>query len=70
MKPYDHHLCNPDDIGDCLTQINESGENIISIFYVADSSQACIIVQKNEKDFSLLKKLVTKDEKEEKTEGE
>lgn len=68
MRNYDHYLFNPDDLSDVITQINESGEVIVSSFYVADSSQVCIIVQKNEKDFSLLKKLIVA--KEEQAEGE
>jgi hypothetical protein len=69
-KQYDHYLCDVNDLGDVLNQVNEAGEVITDSLYATDSSQVVIIVEKIEKDFSLLKKLVTKDEKEEQAEGE
>jgi hypothetical protein len=52
------------DMSEALEQINEDNEQIVGMFYLTDSSQVCIVVQKN--DLSTFKKFVGHKDQDEK----
>lgn len=67
MKTYDHYLTDPTDIEECLSQISENGETIISTTYLTDSNQLFILVEKKP-DFKSVKKFLGVKEKEQEEE--
>lgn len=50
--PYDHYLFDIPDMGEVLDSIAEDGEDILGIFYIPDSQQACIVVRTNKLDLN------------------
>ena len=46
MPNYDHYLFDVPSLGEALTQINEDGDKIVSVFYTADTAQVCVITEK------------------------
>jgi hypothetical protein len=61
--PYDHYLFDMPDMEDALTQINSQKEEIVGTFYLSDSSQVCIIVEReDERIEKTLKALFEKEE--------
>ena len=60
--PYDHYLFEMPDMGEALTQITEQKEKIVNTFYLSDSNQVCIIVEReSEKIDNVLKSLFERD---------
>jgi hypothetical protein len=59
--PYDHYLFDVPSLGECLEQINEDQDKIVSVFYVADSSQVCVITEKRP-DVTSFRKFIGKDQ--------
>lgn len=61
---YDHYLFEKTDMSEALEQVNEEQLHIVSSFFLSDSNQVCLIVEKRN-DLSTLKKFMDhKDEKE------
>jgi|LAHU01.1.fsa_nt_gb hypothetical protein len=61
--PYDHYLFDIPDMGEALGQISENGEQIVGMFYAADSSQVCIVVRTEKVDLdNAIKTLFKKDD--------
>ena len=60
--PYDHYLFDMPEMEEALDDINEEHAKIIAAFYLSDSNQVCIIVEReSEKIDNVLKSLFERD---------
>lgn len=64
MPNYDHYLFNMEDMGNALEQINQDGDKIISVFYVTDSNQTCVVTEKKQDIASFKEFIKAKENKE------
>ena len=58
---YRHVICEPVVLDDILSEINSSGESIISCIYLSDSQQVCLIVKGPDSKYSVLKDIFGQD---------
>lgn len=60
--PYDHYLFDMGDMGDVIDQINDQKEEIVSTFFISDTNQVCVVVEReDERIEKVLKGIFEKD---------